>query len=781
MKYSFHELVDVVKLQELTDEFSIVASISSAIVNIDGEVLTGARWQRICTDFHMQHPQVQKECIKSDTKIRKRLNDGEPFVIYKCPRGMVDASSPVIIAGEHVANVFVGQVFLTSRSKTKEQFFRKQAQKFGFDEEEYIKAFREIPIFTEEKFRSVTFFLAKLAQMIAQIGYAQMCEMDSVKELEETSFDLKERVKELNCLYSISKAAETEHLTIDSLIQHVVDLIPSSLQYPDITCAIIHVNNAIAKTKFFKETKWKLSTPIYAGGQDIGSLKIFLTKKISSLENKLFLSEEKKLSEAICERTGKIIERLQGVKKLKEVETRYRLLTNQFADGITIIQNDEYKFVNTAFSTMTGYTSPKYLIGKKYHSYISKDFIKLYNESLFIETEEDDIQDIIEYKLLSKNGKEIWVEEKRNIIDWEFAPALLCTLRDITEKKEKEASSIEETKQLRNENILLRTSLKERYRFQNIIGISSVMQHVYDQILTAANSNASISIDGESGTGKELVAKAIHDLSNRKAGTFVTINCGAVPESLIESEFFGYKKGSFTGAVIDKHGFLDLADKGTLFLDEIGELSLNMQVKLLRAVDGGGYNPIGSNERHLSDFRIIAATNKNLKKEVIKGNIREDFYYRIQVIPINLPPLRKRKEDIPFLVEHFTQMFSKGSQLKKVPDNIISQIYRYDWPGNIRELQNVLLRYFSTGDFELIVPKKKKVSARADSNHEIIHGESHNLNMSVEKNEKELIIEALKTNNWHRIDTAAQLGISRSTLFRRLRKYGLLLKHTAQY
>ncbi|MDM8539292.1 sigma-54 dependent transcriptional regulator, partial [Desulfobacterales bacterium HSG17] len=414
-----------------------------------------------------------------------------------------------------------------------------------------------------------------------------------------------------------------------------------------------------------------------------------------------------------------------------------------------------------------------------YHQFVSKDFIEQYSKSTISHAE--DVHGKIEYKLISKSGDETWVEEKHNLIDWNFAPALLCTLRDITEKKEKEASSIEETKQLRNENILLRTSLKERYRFQNIIGISAVMQHVYDQILSAANSDANVSIYGESGTGKELVAKAIHDLSNNDESTFVTINCGAIPEPLMESEFFGYKKGAFTGAVIDKHGFLDLADKGTLFLDEIGEIPLSMQVKLLRAIDGGGYNPIGSHEKHMSNFRIIAATNRDLKKEVIKGNMREDFYYRIQVIPIKLPPLRERKEDLPFLVEHFTQMFSKKSRFKKIPDKIISQIYHYDWGGNIRELQNVLLRFFSTGEFELISLKNEEPGFKSDGHYETINEEQHNLNVSVEKNEKELIIDALKTNNWHRLNTAAQLGISRSTLFRKLKKYRLLLKHTAQY
>jgi len=516
-------------------------------------------------------------------------------------------------------------------------------------------------------------------------------------KLQNISYKLQERVKELNCLYSISQVVETKDFNLDILMQHIVDIIPPSFQYPDITCVKISVNGAVNKSKNYKKTKWRLSFPIYVHKQESGRLDIALTKNKLSSDGKIFLDEERTLLSGVCERVGRIVERLQSTKKLQEVEARYQLLTDQFADGITIIQNNGYKFVNQAFSTMVGYAFPKDLVGEKYHQFISKKYIDQYRDSLFYD---ENAPDSIEYKLLSKNGNEIWVEEKRNLIDWDFSPALLCTLRDITEKKEKETLSIKETSSLRNENILLRSSLKERSRFHNIVGASSIMQHVYDQILTAANSDANISIYGESGTGKELVARAIHDLSKREKKTFVTINCGAIPEPLMESEFFGYKKGAFTGAVIDKHGFLDLANNGTLFLDEIGDLPLNIQVKLLRAIDGGGYTPIGSHETCMSNFRIIAATNKDLKEEVVKGNMRQDFYYRIQVIPIHLPPLRKRKEDIPFLVEHFTRMFSKESQFKKVPDDIISRFYEYDWVGNVRELQNVLLRFFSTGKYE---------------------------------------------------------------------------------
>ena len=184
-------------------------------------------------------------------------------------------------------------------------------------------------------------------------------------------------------------------------------------------------------------------------------------------------------------------------------------------------------------------------------------------------------------------------------------------------------------------------------------------------------------------------------LSSRKSGSFVPVNCGAIPETLMESEFFGHRKGAFTGAVIDKHGFLDLADGGTLFLDELGEIGQSMQVKLLRAIDGGGFTPIGGSQVKTPDLRIIAATNRDVAEQVRKGVIREDFFYRIHVIPIHLPSLRERKEDIPLLVEHFVEKFGKGKNLPPLTPRIMEALRAHDWPGNVRELQNTVFRYLT--------------------------------------------------------------------------------------
>lgn len=306
--------------------------------------------------------------------------------------------------------------------------------------------------------------------------------------------------------------------------------------------------------------------------------------------------------------------------------------------------------------------------------------------------------------------------------------------------------------------------------FQHIIGSSAAMEKVFESIRTAAASDANIAVSGESGTGKELVAKAIHELSPRSDHAFVPVNCGAIPEFLLESEFFGHKKGAFTNAYIDKHGYLDLADGGTLFLDEIGELKLNMQAKLLRALEGGGYHPIGSNQTLTSDFRIVAATNRDLKTEVEKGNMREDFFYRIHVIPICVPPLRDRKEDIPELVAYFSGQYAGGALSKTVPETILDTLMLYNWPGNVRELQNILHGYFSTGHLHF---SGRAVNAAGEGKKVFPGRKGGSLKAQMEAFERKLLIRTLDKHDWHRIRAAAELEVTRNTLFRKMKKYGL--------
>ena len=335
-----------------------------------------------------------------------------------------------------------------------------------------------------------------------------------------------------------------------------------------------------------------------------------------------------------------------------------------------------------------------------------------------------------------------------------------------------EESFKEVTEYLQRENIKLRSSIKERYRFGKIIGKSLPMQEVYELILRAASSDASVIILGESGTGKELVARAIHDMSDQADKAFVPVNCGAIPENLVESEFFGHRKGSFTGAHIDKTGYLHSADGGTLFLDEVGELGLNIQVKLLRALESGEYTPVGDTQFRKSDLRIISATNRDFSGMVTKGLIRDDFYYRISVIPVLLPPLRERKEDIPLLIEHFLQLYTKGKKVPTIPGKIMEVLFSHNWPGNVRELQSVIQRYLAVGNFDFLTFNGKIEQTERAKETDFLP-EAADLRSALQSFEKQLILNALNVHQWHRGRVATMLGIDPKTLYMKMKKTGL--------
>ncbi len=351
----------------------------------------------------------------------------------------------------------------------------------------------------------------------------------------------------------------------------------------------------------------------------------------------------------------------------------------------------------------------------------------------------------------------------------------LETIQDVTEQKQWLLETKQESEKIRRENIQLKSATNKRQRLGNIMGQCPSMQHIYEHILKAAASKNHVIISGESGTGKELAAKAIHDHSDRGNREFVPVNCSAIPENLLESEFFGYTKGAFTGACTDKHGYLDLADGGTLFLDEIGDISPNMQVKLLRALEGGGYTPVGSNRSKEADVRIVAATNKNLLEQVAKGLMREDFFYRIHVIPLHLPPLRERQEDILLLADHFLKKHDTEQKKGTLPTRLQEQLKGYDWPGNIRELENFIRRYLTLEATDFLTPSTPVNGEHLHNGAGRIEAEAaRSLRAEVENFEKDLITRTLEKNHWHRSKVAALLGISRNTLFRKMKNFDLL-------
>jgi len=366
------------------------------------------------------------------------------------------------------------------------------------------------------------------------------------------------------------------------------------------------------------------------------------------------------------------------------------------------------------------------------------------------------------YRIRTAQGDEKWVQEEGVGIFSGKGKILFIDglLTDITDHKRVEID-------LQQQNIRLKSSMGQRFRLEQLIGKSDPMQAVYDLILKLSEKNSSVIITGESGTGKELAAHAIHSLSPRNKNRFVPVNCGAIPENLLEREFFGHREGSFSGATSDKPGYLELARGGTLFLDEVGEISLNFQTKLLRGVDGIGYTPIGGKDLMQSDFRLICATNRDLSDLVRHGKMREDFYYRINVVPLEMPPLRERQGDIPILIDHFLKTGNPGS-LKEMPASLRVEMEAYSWPGNVRELKNVIDRYLTLGCLYL----------QDDPLHgDICHPQPDDssdimdLPKALDTHEKKLIQGALERCRWKKGETAALLGLSMRTLQRKLKKH----------
>ena len=328
------------------------------------------------------------------------------------------------------------------------------------------------------------------------------------------------------------------------------------------------------------------------------------------------------------------------------------------------------------------------------------------------------------------------------------------------------------TKELFRENRNLRRELGRKYSFSEIIGTSEVLQNVFRIIEKVADTDASILIEGESGTGKELVARSIHFNSRRAAKPFLAVNCGALPESLLESELFGHTKGAFTGAAADKKGLFRSSDGGTLLLDEIGEMPAVLQIKLLRALQEHEVTPVGSSAPVKFDARIIAATNKNLETEVAENRFREDLFYRLNVIEIQLPPLRARREDIPLLVKHFAGEIARKQKTseKTIAKDAMSALVNFNWKGNIRELQNAVERAFILSgdeiDLENLPPK---IKINSQNNFEMRDPEG--LRPTLEEMERRYILEILKSVSDDKTDAAEILGIDLSTLYRKLKRF----------
>ena len=328
---------------------------------------------------------------------------------------------------------------------------------------------------------------------------------------------------------------------------------------------------------------------------------------------------------------------------------------------------------------------------------------------------------------------------------------------------------------------VLRDEISSLVQTERIVGNSPAMQEVYKTIGKVAKADATVLITGESGTGKELVAEALHFNSNRRSGPLVKVSCAALPETLLEAELFGHEKGSFTGAMTQRRGRFEMADKGTIFLDEIGEMTVPTQTKLLRVLQERKIERIGSNLPIKVDIRIIVATNKDLQKEVEQSKFRDDLYYRLNVINIHMPPLRDRKEDIPSLVEHFLakHRYSATAQPAAISEEAIRRLMEYNWPGNVRELENVIERAVVLSRGQIITSRELPFGDHDAGEGEEGEGEAESkgdssfFKKSVAQFEKDLIMKALRDANGNRSKAAEMLGIYRRLLYAKIKEYGL--------
>lgn len=316
----------------------------------------------------------------------------------------------------------------------------------------------------------------------------------------------------------------------------------------------------------------------------------------------------------------------------------------------------------------------------------------------------------------------------------------------------------------------LKAKIHSEYTFSDFVGKSKVMGGVFDRVRTVSASDATVIINGESGTGKELMARAIHYRSARNTGPFVKVNCASLAETLLESELFGHEKGAFTGAHKSKPGRFELANGGTIFLDEIGDTSLALQAKLLRVLQEKEFERVGGIETMQADVRVIAATNRDLQKMITTGEFREDLYYRLCVVPITLPPLRDRREDIPLLVEFFVQKFNaRGERIREVSSRAMAQLIEYNWPGNVRELENAIEHAYVTSTTDRIERRFLPTSLRGNTPETEEDTETDRFSAS----EREQLILALDRHRWKKSAAAEELGLSRTTLWRKMKQNGL--------
>jgi PAS domain S-box-containing protein len=451
------------------------------------------------------------------------------------------------------------------------------------------------------------------------------------------------------------------------------------------------------------------------------------------------------------------VHKIKRSMKKREPAEFVHVILNSIADGVFTTDNDgKITFMNKAAEEITGFLSEEAIGHQCFEVFRADICLSRCALKETLKTKKEIIN--LPATILRKGGQKVPISISTAVLKSERGQIIggVETFRDL--------STIEE----------LKKELSEKYTLGDIISKNHLIHDIFSILRNIAESDSTVLIQGASGTGKELFAKAIHNLGRRKAKPFIKVNCGALPDALLESELFGYMKGAFTDAKKDKPGRFALANGGTIFLDEVGDMSPSLQVKLLRVLQEKEYEPLGSTSSRKTDVRIIAATNKDLSRLVSEGKFRDDLYYRLNVVRIELPPLSQRKEDIPFLIDAFIQKFNAkmGKQITSVSDQALRLLLKHGFPGNVRELENILEHAFvicGGSRIEVDCLPKELTLKQEETDLSVSVKENH----PFEKAEAEIVKKSLENNRGNRVKAAQELGISRATLWRKIKRYGL--------
>ncbi len=575
------------------------------------------------------------------------------------------------------------------------------------------------------------------------------------EEIRKRTLDLSERIKELNCLYGISKLVENRDVSLEETISGILNLIPEAWQNPAITAARIVLDDQEFKTDNFRETQWKLSSPLTVKGRRIGTVDVCCLEAMTDEQGNPFLEEERRLIKAVAERLGRIVERNRAEKALRLSEERFRAIFESAEQYISLKDRDlKHVLVNPAMER---------LLARKAADIVGLRSGDLFGEPAGAHMEEVDRrvlegEPIEEERTIPLHGTPLSLHVTTvPLKDREGDVIGICTMaREITARKR-----VEGELQVRTEN----------YRSQS-------MRATLSKAWVAAETDSIVLLQGESGSGKDFLARWIHDHSQRAEGPFFTINCAAVAKGLAESELFGHERGAFTGAVARKKGILELAEGGTLLLNEIGELDLALQAKLLAFLDTRSFLRVGGQTHIHVNARLIAATHRDLDTECAEGRFLRPLLYRLSVFPIDVPALRERPDDIPLLAEEIIQKLAGEMQLSRVPvidPDHVRTLRQYYWPGNVRELRNVLersLMLWRGGRFNLTLPVR--CADDREWSYTVQYAEGQTLREVTDEVTKSLCSEVLQRCGGNKKETARLLGISRDALYRYMRRMGIV-------